>query len=314
MIHTITLPVPWDLKSVNVHLVALDEGYMLIDSGVATEQCFQVLEAGLAELGLHWSDVRTLLLTHYHPDHIGLSWKILKLTGARLIMHRADVAYLEDLARLNGVPFYAEAMCIGGVPAELAEEMSSALRGNRPAFRPHHPDQTLEGGEAIPVRGGTLEAIWTPGHTPGHVCLYSRQTRTLISGDHVLQKITPNIGWHPNKDMLATYLASLELLLPYEIDVVIPSHGTRFEDHRTVIRSTAQHHEERCGAILKHITGEPLTAHELVLRLWRRKLSPFHHNFAVFEILAHLEYMARRGQIAAQTRADGASAWSPKLC
>jgi glyoxylase-like metal-dependent hydrolase (beta-lactamase superfamily II) len=309
-LHTITLPVPWDLKSVNVHLVELDEGFMLIDSGVATAECFEVLEAALAERGVQWPDIRTLLLTHYHPDHIGLSWKILRLTGARLIMHRADAQYLEELAVVNGLPWYAEAMRIGGVPPELAAGMEGALRGNRPAFRTHHPHQILEGGETLSVRGGTFEVIWTPGHTPGHVCLYSPEHRILISGDHVLQKITPNISWHPRHDMLAKYLASLDLLLPYDIDVVIPSHGTQFGDHRAVIRGTAEHHEERCGAILAKVTTSPMTAHELVLALWRRKLSDFHHNFAVFEILAHLEYMSRRGRIAHQPRPDGALAWA----
>jgi hypothetical protein len=78
-----------------------------------------------------------------------------------------------------------------------------------------------------------------------------------------------------------------------------------------VIRGVVQHHEERCGAILRHVTQAPMTAHELVLATWRRKLSPFHHNFAVFEILAHLEYMSRRGQISPQSRANGGTAWQP---
>jgi len=309
MIHTITLPVPWDLKSVNVHLVELDEGFMLIDSGVATEECFQVLEGALKERGVAWRDVRTLLLTHYHPDHIGLSWRILELTRARLVMHRADAEYLADLARVDGVPWYAEVMRIGGVPADLAAGMEAALRGNRPPFRTHHPEQMLEGGEALAVLGGTLEVIWTPGHTPGHICLYWPEDRILISGDHVLQKITPNIAWHPKQDMLAKYLASLNLLLPYEIDTVIPSHGPQFEDHRAVIRGTANHHRERCRTILEHVSKGPMSVHELVLEMWRRKLSDFHHNFAMFEILAHLEYMARRGQISSATRPDGALGW-----
>ncbi len=311
MIHTITLPVPWDLKSVNVHLVELDEGYMLIDSGVATDDCFQVLESAMAGLGIAWRDIRTLLLTHFHPDHIGLSWKILELTGARLVMHGDDVAYLAELAQVNGVPWYDEAMRAAGVPAELAVSMEAALRGNRPPFRTHHPEQTLAGGETIPIRGGSLEIVWTPGHAPGHVCLYSRETRTLISGDHVLQKITPNISWHPREDMLAKYLKSLELLLPYEIDVVLPSHGTRFEGHRSVINSTIEHHHERCAEILRHVTATPMTAHELVLVLWPRKLSVFHHNFAVFEILAHLEYMKRRGELVSESRPDASLSWRP---
>lgn len=311
MIHTITLPVPWDLKSVNVHLVELDEGYMLIDSGVASKECFHVLESALEERGVKWTDIRTLLLTHYHPDHIGLSWKILELSGAALAMHRADVAYLEELAAANGVPWYADLMRMGGVPAALAEGMAGALRGNRPEFRAHHPSLTLEGGERIAIRGGTFEVIWTPGHAPGHVCLYWPEKRTLISGDHVLQKITPNISWHPERDMLATFLESLQLLLPYEVDLVLPSHGTKFEGHRAVITSIAAHHEERCEAIFKHVAHQPMTAHELVLVLWKRALSPFHHNFAVFEIMAHLEYMSRRGQACAQPDAKGAMKWAP---
>jgi glyoxylase-like metal-dependent hydrolase (beta-lactamase superfamily II) len=311
VIHTITLPVPWELKSVNVHLVELDEGFMLIDSGVATAECFHVLESALAERDVKWSDVRTLLLTHYHPDHIGHSWRILELSGARLVMHRADVAYLAELARVNGVPWHAEAMRIGGVPPDLGAVMEAALRGNRPAFRTHHPQQTLEGGETLAMRGGSLKVIWTPGHTPGHVCLYSPEQRVLISGDHVLEKITPNIAWHPETDMLEQYLTSLELLLPYEIDVVIPSHGTGFEDHRRVINGTAQHHEERCKVILNHIKTARMTAHEIVLAVWRGKLSPFHHHFALYEIMAHLEYMSRRGRVLSETRSDGALAWRP---
>jgi glyoxylase-like metal-dependent hydrolase (beta-lactamase superfamily II) len=284
---------------------------MLIDSGVATAECFEILEAALTGLGLKWTDVRTLLLTHYHPDHIGHSWKILELSGARLVMHGADVDYLKELAQANGVPCFAEAMRMAGVPDERAAEIEHALRGNRPAFRTHHPDQILEGGEKLAIRGGSLEVVWTPGHTPGHVCLYWPEQRTLISGDHVLEKITPNIAWHPDQDMLAQYLASLELLLPYEIDQVIPSHGTRFEDHRRVITGTAKHHEQRCEAIFEHVSKSPMTAHELVLALWRRKLSAFHHHFAVFEILAHLEYMSRKGRVAAESAGDGAMKWRP---
>ncbi|MBZ5605419.1 MAG: MBL fold metallo-hydrolase, partial [Acidobacteriia bacterium] len=98
-VHTITLPMPWELETVNVHVIDLDDGYLLVDSGIATEECFGALEDSLKKIGITWRDIRMLLLTHLHPDHIGLSWKILELSGAKLVMHRAEAEYLSLVAR-----------------------------------------------------------------------------------------------------------------------------------------------------------------------------------------------------------------------
>jgi glyoxylase-like metal-dependent hydrolase (beta-lactamase superfamily II) len=307
---TITLPMPWELETVNVHLVELDDGYMLIDSGIGTPESFEALSAALEERNIDWPDIKVLFLTHLHPDHIGLSWKILKLSGARLLMHRTEVEYLELVSQESRAPFFLDAMQKAGVPDDLQARLDHALRDVRRQFRPHRPDWILEGGEDIPVRGGFLRAIWTPGHSPGHLCLYSPEHRYLISGDHILEYITPNIGWHPDHDMLAQYLDSLALLIPFDVDLVIPSHGGPFRDHRRRIQETTEHHAARCGQILKHIAAEPLTANHIVERVWPRKLSAFHHHFAVFEILAHLEYMSRRGEIVPETRNGGTQYWT----
>lgn len=310
-VHTITLPMPWELESVNVHLVDLDDGYLLVDSGIGTDECFDALESALAERGVEWTQIRTLCLTHLHPDHIGLSWKILDLSGARLMMHRVEAEYLALIARESRAPFFAEAMLKSGVPEDLQKRMDRALRDIRRHFREHAPDQLLEGGEHIPVRGGTLEAVWTPGHSPGHICLYSPEHRYLISGDHLLEFITPNIGWHPGADMLAQYLDSLEKLHPFDVDLVLPSHGSPFRGHRERIRETTVHHDTRCLEILSHLAREPMTAYALVGQVWPRGLTPFHQHFAIFEILAHLEYLERRGRVAAQPRNGGTLYWSP---
>ena len=309
---TITLPMPWELESVNVHLVELEDGYLLVDSGVATEECFDSLERSLKTVpGFEWSKVRMLFLTHLHPDHIGLSWKILALSGARLMMHRAEVEYLTLITGENRNPYFVQAMTNAGVPEELQNKMDRSMREIRKQYHAHEPDWILEGGEQIPVRGGTLAVVWTPGHSPGHVCLYSREHRYLISGDHILEFITPNIGWHPNQDMLAQYLNSLELLRSLDVEWILPSHGGPFRGHRERIQATAEHHVARCDQIMSLIGREPLTAHGLVEEMWKRKLSPFHHHFAVFEILAHLEYLERRGKVASETRTGGALYWEP---
>ncbi len=309
-VHTITLPMPWELETVNVHVIDLDEGFLLVDSGIATEECFGALEDSLKKLGIGWRDIKSLLLTHLHPDHIGLSWKILELSGARLLMHRAEAEYLSLVARESRAPFFMQAMAAAGVPEEMQKHMDHALRDVRRHFREHRPDWLLEGGEKIAARDGTLEVIWTPGHSPGHVCLYSPQHRFLISGDHILQFITPNIGWHPEADMLAKYLESLDRLNPFDVDLVLPSHGHPFRGHRERIKETAEHHDLRCGQIFGLIEQSPMTAYGLVQKIWPRGLTAFHQHFAVFEILAHLEYMQRRGRVTARG-SDGALAWAP---
>jgi len=310
-IFTLMLPVPWELETVNVHLVELEEGFLLVDSGIWSEECFDSLQAGLSERGIAWRDIRTLCLTHVHPDHIGLSWNILELSSAKLVMHRAELEYLAMVARESRPPFFEQAMLNAGVPEEMLARMDRAMRDVRRNYRTHQPHQVLEGGETIPVRGGTLQVMWTPGHSPGHVCLYSPQHRYLISGDHILELITPNIGWHPGQDMLAQYLDSLESVRPLDVDWVLPSHGGPFRGLRERIQETADHHAARCGEILTRISRLPLTAHALVEEMWRGKLSPVHHHFAVFEILAHLEYLERRGQVAAQARNGGVLYWMP---
>jgi glyoxylase-like metal-dependent hydrolase (beta-lactamase superfamily II) len=304
---------PWELESVNVHLVELEDGYLLVDSGLATPECFDVLEGALKSRPkpIEWSDIRMLFLTHLHPDHIGLSWKILELSGARLVMHRAEAEYLGMVTRESRNPFFTLAMKKAGVPEEMQALMERSMREIRRQYHPHDPEWVVEGGEQIPVRGGTLQVLWTPGHSPGHACLYSPEHRYLISGDHILEFITPNIGWQPGQDVLAEYLESLELLEPLDVDLILPSHGGPFRGHRERIQATTAHHAMRCDQIVAHITREPRTAHALVEEMWKGKLSPFHHHFAVFEVLAHLEYLERRGRVVAAARNGGADCWMP---
>jgi glyoxylase-like metal-dependent hydrolase (beta-lactamase superfamily II) len=153
------------------------------------------------------------------------------------------------------------------------------------------------GGESIETSAGALEVLWTPGHSPGHVCLYDRSRRFLFSGDHMLEHISPNIGWQPDHDALADFLESLERISRLEIERVLPSHGAPFSGHQDWIRATREHHAVRCARILQLAAGEPLTAAELVDRIWEGLSSPFHYRFAVFEVLAHLEYMERRNDL-----------------
>ena len=151
--------------------------------------------------------------------------------------------------------------------------------------------------------------VWTPGHSAGHVCLYSPEHRYLIAGDHLLEFISPNVGWRPGDDMLARFLDSLEAIERLDIDWVLPSHGRPFRGARARIHAIRQHHEARCAEILNHIRVEALTVQALLQRLWVRRLGLLETNFAVLEVLAHLEYLRSRGPVSAEAQPGGALEW-----
>ena len=302
-VQLIQLPLPLSLGVINVYLVRLAEGYMLIDCGMNTEPCFQALSHAIEAAGAGWQDIREILLTHIHPDHMGLAHRVLQLTGARLWLHEHDAEFLGKLTQFERYKAWAEAVLRqAGVPANLIAQIAQVSEEIRKSFHRLAPDRLLRGGEKIPARVGELEVIWTPGHSPGHVCLYGRERRVLFSGDQMLEDISPNIGWHEDRDPLGEFLASLDALARLEIELILPSHGAPFSGHRDWIRKTIEHHADRCARILRLLEGEPKSAAEVANQLWERPFTPFHYRFAVFEVLAHLEYLERQGKVAQQTR------------
>jgi glyoxylase-like metal-dependent hydrolase (beta-lactamase superfamily II) len=297
-VRRVVLPIPFELDHVNVYLVPERDGWLLIDSGIETNACFKALEDGLASHGIRIQDIRTIVLTHMHPDHIGLASRLVELSGARLIMHRAELEHLRAIVG-GSHDFMDQGLRRAGVPEGLQRKIRLAIGMLRNSLQALHPDWVLEGGETIETGGEVYEVIWTPGHSPGHICLYGRNGKLLFSGDHILTDITPNISWQQGRDTLDDFLASLRKLEPYDIDLVLPAHGEPFDGHREWIADTVRHHDERSNAIAALLDARPQTAHELVPGIWPGRFGPFHHYFAVFEVLAHLEHMRRNGKVEA---------------
>jgi glyoxylase-like metal-dependent hydrolase (beta-lactamase superfamily II) len=305
----LTLPLPFELESVNVYLVALDDGYLLIDCGMETKPAFETLEGAMAERGIAWTAIRRIFLTHMHPDHMGMSRRLLELTGATLSMHEAEARHLRMVATAERrFPWLDLAYTQAGVPTALGAKMDAHFLEVRKNFHNLSPDVLFVGGEEIPTAIGPLEVLWTSGHSPGHACLYSRERKILFSGDQILENITPNIAWHPGRDMLGEFLESLERLAVLEVDLILPSHGEPFSGHRAWIEQTKTHHRDRCDEILALVKQSPRSAQVLVGEMWRRSLSPINHHFAIFEVLAHLEHMQRQGRIRNHDE-NGVLAW-----
>lgn len=308
-LYQITLPLPFELEHVNVHLSRLTGkgGWMLHDTGFGNSRSFEVLDASLRELNIAWAQIKLLLLTHSHPDHVGLTDRIKSLASPRVLMHAAEAEHLNEM--IVGKPTWFEPLHIfGGTPPDRIRLVDEEFLAMRRKLQRIDPDVLLHGGETLETAHGSLEVIWTPGHAVGHICLYSRVRKWLFSGDTILKEITPNIGWLPGLDTLGDYLRSLQTLSPYEIDLVLPSHGKSFNGHREWIAETSAHHEERCQLILKG-ADEFRTAHELIGSVWSREFSHFHYHFAIGEVLAHLVYLERTGRVQRRDSENGAAGW-----
>lgn len=301
----ITLPLPFELDHVNVGLVELDHGYMLIDTGMT----FGALSAALEKAGVRWPDIRIVAATHIHPDHISSAPLIIEASGARLLMHHAEFDYLNRVLE-GDTRWMEQAFTQGGVPRSAWDAIRTAVGAMRDSLSAIHPDRFIEDGDAIPTALGPAVVVATPGHSPGHICLYWPDRRVLYSGDHMIQAITPNIAWMPGRDMLGEYLDSLDRAGALDVDLVVSSHGDPFGNPRDWIVSTRQHHEERCAAIVNHLRSAPQTVYELVPVLWDRDFSSFHLYFALFEVLAHLEYLRRRASITFETSEGGVQRWA----
>jgi glyoxylase-like metal-dependent hydrolase (beta-lactamase superfamily II) len=307
----ITLPIPFELSHVNVYLVREQDGWMLIDSGLESERCFETLAAGLVEHGIPLQEIRTVVLTHMHPDHIGLAARVIEISRARLLMHEAELEHLVMI--VSGGGNWAQAGLIrGGVEDNERWTILRAVSSMRDRLTSLRPDRLLQGGEMLDTGHGRYEVIWTPGHSPGHICLYGLDSKFLFSGDHILTDITPNISWFPGRDTLADFLASLRELEPYDIDLILPAHGEPFDGHRAWIAETLRHHAERSARLLELLRERPQTAIELVPGVWQGPgFGPFQQYFAVFEVLAHLEHMRRAGIVEASESGAGAAVWRP---
>ncbi len=305
---------PFELKHVNVYLLRDGDAFTLIDTGLQTEESRQALQAKLDQLQVPVERIRRILITHIHPDHFGLAGELRERSSAELVIHRLEVALMEPrYARAEDLVHDVAAwLSKNGVPRPEAEFLKSASMAAREFVSVVEPDTLLEGAERLPIAGGELMAVWTPGHSPGHCCFYWPQRQLLFSGDHLLPKISPNIGLHPQSgaDPLADYLASLDRIARLEVSQVLPAHGDPFQDHRGRIATIMQHHRERKDALVGLAGGGLRSGWDLAALLFHGVMerNAFQQRLALQETLAHCQSLAEEGRILKEVH-DGLVTW-----
>jgi glyoxylase-like metal-dependent hydrolase (beta-lactamase superfamily II) len=309
-VHQLKVPMPDNpLGYLNCYLVQGKEGWLMVDTGWNTEEAFDALQKGVRDLGLSLTDIATIVITHVHPDHFGLAGKIKQVSPkTELLVHQWESSMIESrYMRMAGLLEEVSGMMRRyGVPPLNLSALESA---SMPALRfvtVTLPDRVLYGGEIISTGVFELEVIWTPGHSPGHVCLYEPVNRLLFCGDHILLDISSNVSYNvqTGDNPLGDYIGALHKLENLPVTTALPAHGNIFTDVPGRIKQILEHHHQRIAEIRKTITGGPRTAWEISPQVtwdigatgWAQ-LPPLQKRMAVMETIAHLEYMRWEGSV-----------------
>lgn len=296
-IYQLKIPVPIPLGFVSAYLIEDPDGWTLLDTGFDYPDGRAAWEAGMKSLGLDLcSDVSRILVSHFHPDHLGAARWLQGLSGAPVYMlgeeiEHSRLVWESDESASSLVDF----LISNGMPRDLAEEAGSKMRANLELPEKVLP---LRAGDEILLGRSVARVVHAPGHADYQYVLHDEARGVLFAADHVLLKITPNIGHWPESlpYPLARYLKSLSGMRGMGVNLVLPGHGPVFHHLEGRIDELLRHHEERLEVMYGEIEGEPKTPFEVSGVVFRETLTLYERCFALAETLAHLDHLVLEGR------------------
>ncbi len=301
-IYQLKVPVPFPLVFVSVYLVEGDDGWTIVDTGFDYPEGREAWETVARQIGLDLDrDVARIVVTHFHPDHIGLSRWLQERSGAPVYMLEEEIGRSREVWGDPDHSSFAEHLVHNGMDRVFARRAAARMRASLALPEEMLP---LQDGEEIKLGSGTARVVHAPGHADYQIMLHDEERGVLFAADHVLLGITPNIGrWHDAKPQpLARYLESISGLRGLGPNLVLPGHGPLFHDLDGRIDELLRHHGERLDLIHGVLGDEPQTPFSVSRVVFRNALSLHERSFALAETLAHLEHLVFEGRA---ERAEG---------
>jgi glyoxylase-like metal-dependent hydrolase (beta-lactamase superfamily II) len=301
------LPLPWPgIPHCNAWAIAAGSGIVLVDTGMHQAGSLGQLELALGQVNLRLDSVRLIVCTHAHSDHWGQAAPIRGRAGCELWLHpdhahatanagdpEAGLARRLEVGRQSGVPEAAL--------KEYLERVKDTPSGVAEVIE---PDRPLVAGVTVETDLGPWEVYETPGHCPSHVCLFQPERRILISGDHVLGRISLffEYGWSP--DPVGEFLRSLDLVEGLDARLALSGHGRTFTDVRAHIDGNRKLVAERLGAVERGLQDGPHTALELAQRVYDGPLGPSNAAWLLTQTLCYLHHLELAGAVTPEHDAD----------
>lgn len=294
------LPLPWPgVPHCNAWAVSAGDGFVLFDTGMQQEGSMENLERALAMCNLRLEDTRLVVCTHAHSDHCGQAATIVEQVGCELWMHPSH----ELMSKMVEDPEAVLARRLevarqSGVPEEPLRRYAAERGDSNPGIAgPIAPDRELVSGVRVVTDLGEWVAYETPGHSPSHVCLFQPERRLLISGDHLLGRISLYFEFGYSPDPVGEFLGSLEVVERLGARLCLAGHGRTFTDVQAHIAGNRELVQEQLALVIAAVAdGEP-TAFEVVTSMHGEALSQQNAHWLISQVLGYLTHLEAVGRI-----------------
>ena len=295
---------PFALDHINLWLLREGDGWVIVDTGFG-DDATRASWRQTFEQALEGRPLTRIIVTHYHPDHIGQAAWLADTWDAPVWMTAGELALARHLYAVPDERLHGEGQAFfecHGLDRERAQAMVAT--GNRyrraiPALP--QPAEILRDGQVLTIDGRRWRIICGNGHSPEHACLYREEDGILISGDQVLPTISSNVSVHLDSaqdDPLSGFIESQHKIGQLPADtLVLPAHGRPFRGLRERTAALVGHHERQLARVDEACKEQPQSAADLLPVLFRPNLTPHELHFAMGESLAHLNYLERRGRL-----------------
>ncbi len=306
------LPLPWPgVPHCNAWALACDGGITLVDTGMHEPDSWAHLELALHQCGLRVADVRLLVCTHAHADHCGQAGAIKERSGADVWMHpdRAHLtAQLEDPAA--ALERRIEVARASGVPEAPLRRWAAERRDQPFGALPVEVDRDIVSGDRVPSDLGDWEVVETPGHAPSHVVLYQPEQRLLLSGDHVLGRVSLYFDHGYTPDPVGEFLASLDRVDGLDARLSLSGHGRPFTDLRGHVGGSRRLVHERLESVRGALAGGAGTAYDVAREVYGEWWSPATATWLLTKTLCFLTHLERTGEVVHSGGDEGPEHWA----